>query len=102
MSKILEDENLQDFRFGEDWEDDNDEVEKYLKLHQMKNEMFNKAFNMRRNNVTISQEEADELNKILDDIINQLVGYNYEPMLDYIVNFNSFVVDNEHYKNFCW
>lgn len=68
----------------------------------MKNEMHTKAFKMREENKTITQEEADALNRRLREIIDSLMEFDYDPMCDYIIDFNSFVKENEYYNKFCW
>lgn len=76
---------------------------KRLNLFQMKNQMFNKAFKMRDNNITISQGEANKLNRELKEIIDTLEKeYDYDAMQDYIVDFDSFVESNSYYNTFCW
>lgn len=71
-------------------------------LYKMKNEMHNKAFGMRDKNITLTQEEANVLNKKLQVIIYRLEDFDYDAAMDYIVDFDSFVIENSYYNTFCW
>lgn len=101
MIDTLEKANIHDIEFARALGMDEGDVER-LSLHQMKNEMHNKAFKMRQDNETISQEESNVLNARLGEIIDKLIDYDYDPMNDYIIDFNSFVLENGYYNNFCW
>jgi len=101
MIDILEKATIQDLGFAKALGIDESEVER-ISLFQMKNEMHNKAFDMRYNKQIISQEEANILNKRLEEIICKLTEFEYDIMEDYIIDFNSFVVSNEYYNKFCW
>ena len=74
-----------------------------LSLHQMRLEFQRKAFKMRDNTETITQKEANQLNNQYQEIIRELEEFHdYDQMCDYIVDFDSFVVENEQYNRFCW
>lgn len=76
---------------------------KELDLAKEKNKLFNKAFRMREDGETIPQEEADKLNNLLYCIQSKLeLCSDYHMAIDYIINFNSFVKDNEYYNVFAW
>ena len=80
-----------------------EEKAKELELSERKNELFNLAFKWRENNTQIEQEEADKLNKLLFEIQYDLEAYSsYDMSIDYYINFNSFVLDNEYYNHFAW
>lgn len=101
MIDILEKATIHDIGLAKTLGIDSREVER-LSLYKMKNEMHIKAFRMRRNEETITQDEADSLNARLEEIIDNLIEYDYEPMEDYIIDFDNFVVGNEHYNKFYW
>lgn len=101
MIDTLEKVTIQDLVFANALGVEKSEVEK-VNLFRMKNEMFNLAFNMRDKNQVISEEKANELNHRLYEIIDMLMEHGYEPLEDYIIDFNSFVTDNENYNKFCW
>ena len=80
-----------------------EEKAKELELSERKNELFHLAFKWRENNTQIEQEEADKLNKLLFEIQYDLEAYSsYDMSIDYYINFNSFVLDNEYYNHFAW
>lgn len=101
MIDTLEKMNIQDLAFAKVFNMDITEVE-VLSLHQMKNEMHNKAFRMRENKTIITQHEADKLNKRLDSIISELENRDVDTSSDYMINFDSFVPENEYYNRFAW
>lgn len=101
MIDKLEKINTQDIAFAISFGVDIKEVEK-ISLFKMKNEMHTKAFRMREENKTITQKEADALNSRLREIIDALMEFDYDPMCDYIVDFDSFVKENKYYNKFCW
>jgi precorrin-6B methylase 1 len=103
MVDKLEKMSIQDLAFAKELGMDINDVEE-LSLHQMKNEMFHKAFTMRDNKQVITQEEANLLNDKLNSIINELCStdYDYDPCEDYIVDFDCFVKENKQYNKFCW
>jgi len=75
----------------------------YDEMFKAKCDYARKAFGMRHDDVTITQEEADELNKQFQEIINYLeCNGSYDYMEDYIIDFDSFVKDNESFRRFCW
>lgn len=73
-----------------------------IRLNRLKNEMREKAFKLRYDNETLSQEEADKLNAKLSDIIGGLMGYGYMPEDDLLIDFDNFVPESKHYQQFCW
>ena len=80
-----------------------EEKAKELELSERKNELFHLAFKWRENNKQIEQEEADKLNKLLFKIQYDLEAYSsYDMSIDYNINFDSFVLDNEYYNHFAW
>ena len=80
-----------------------EEKAKELELSKRKNELFHLAFKLRENNTQIEQEEADKLNKLLFEIQYDLEAYSsYDMSIDYYINFDSFVLDNEYYNHFAW
>ena len=80
-----------------------EEKAKELELSERKNELFHLAFKLRENNAQIEQEEADKLNKLLFEIQYNLEAYSsYDMSIDYYINFNSFVLDNQYYNHFAW
>ncbi|MGU8834244.1 hypothetical protein ACV3UL_08080 [Clostridium perfringens] len=101
MFDSLEKLNVHDLQMANALGIDSDEA-KYISLSQMKIEMHRKAFKMREDEITITQEEADELNKKLKFIVDKLMDYDYDPMSDYLVDFDSFVKENEYYNTFAW
>ncbi|MDD4779202.1 MAG: hypothetical protein PHT02_01170 [Tissierellia bacterium] len=102
MIDVLEKATIQDLALANAFGIDEDEV-KRISLHQMKNEMHHKAFDMRHNNIIITQEEAYKLNKRLEEIKYILEEkYDYDGMSDYWIDFNSFVKENPCYNRFMW
>lgn len=74
-----------------------------LDLHQSRILLQRKAFELRDNNETLSEEVADDLNKTLWQIQMELEQYgNYDGSIDYIVDFTSFVKGHKNYGSFCW
>lgn len=72
-------------------------------LHSMRLEMHKKAFSMQSKQVTISQKTADELNKRLQLIVQNLEEKSdYNQMEDYMIDFNCFVKENPAYLCFSW
>lgn len=68
----------------------------------VKNKLHNRAFTLRDQHKTLTQQEADELNFKLNVAIQELQELGYDPLSDYIVNFNSFVPANTEYNRFMW
>lgn len=69
-----------------------------VELYRMKKVLVNKAFELKNNHTDITQDEATNLNNLHEALINQLAEYGYNPLNDYIIDFNSFVKDNEEYR----
>jgi len=101
MLDNFEETDIQDSMFAKALGIGLEEVER-LSLNQLKNELHNKAFKLRDNNETLTQEEDNCLNETLQGILYQLIEFDYDIAEDYIINFNSFVKENKYYNKFCW
>lgn len=73
-----------------------------LVLNKMREDIRNTAFQLRYDNESITQEEADKLNGELDVVINKLLSYGYIPEDDLLIDFDNFVEGSKNYLDFCW
>lgn len=98
----MEEASLQDLVLAQAFGISQKEVEA-MSLHQMKNKMHNLAFDYRYKNIDISAERAKELNERLEEIILKLEEVSdYDAGVDFIMDFNNYVVGHPYYHRFCW